>query len=51
MCIPEANGEISKAKLELTVACLGKYPDLGVPMNIATDIFKRSEIPAQCPIK
>ena len=51
MYIPEVNGESSKAKLENIGACLGKYPDLGVPVNIATYIFKRSEIPAECPVK
>ena len=48
MYIPEASGDISKAKLSLTTGCLQKYPLLGEPMKIASDIFKRSDIPAQC---
>lgn len=49
MYIPEGNGEVSKAQLQITGACLEHYPALGAPMTIAAEIFKRSEIPAQCP--
>lgn len=49
MYIPEASGEISKAKIGVTGACLQKYPALGKPMELAGDIVARSDIPEKCP--
>ena len=46
MYIPEATGQPSVAQLAITAACLEGYPALGKP--IAIDIFKRSELPADC---
>ena len=48
MYIPEATGKPSVADLSITRTCLDKHPSLGEPLAVATDIFERSDLSADC---